>query len=170
MKLLFEKNLLFFLCLISAVQFSGCKKAEGCMDPLAINYNITAEKDDGSCRYCKTTESDAGSAQKSFLDYNSQSAYYNQFVVLFVVKQIYITHNDKSCGETKFTCSLKISNLVNKEIEFDYHYKVFNLDTATTIIIPANGTVDAGIFAELQTPFWNTISFSSSLTSYITYH
>ena len=39
------------ICLISAVAllFASCKREEGCIDPLAMNYNIEAEKDDGSC-------------------------------------------------------------------------------------------------------------------------
>ena len=42
------KKILFIILIISFV-FSSCKKEEGCMDPLATNFNIDAEKDDGSC-------------------------------------------------------------------------------------------------------------------------
>ena len=31
--------------------FSSCKKQEGCTDLLALNYNLTAVKDNGSCKY-----------------------------------------------------------------------------------------------------------------------
>lgn len=42
-------NLLFvFTALITT--FVSCKK-EGCMDPLATNYNADAKKDDGTCVY-----------------------------------------------------------------------------------------------------------------------
>lgn len=30
---------------------TGCKKQEGCTDPTAINFDVDAEKDDGSCLY-----------------------------------------------------------------------------------------------------------------------
>ena len=39
---------LLFLSLIVLFS-SSCRKEEGCMNPLAINYNPDAEKDDGSC-------------------------------------------------------------------------------------------------------------------------
>ena len=39
--------ILFFLPLL----FSSCKKEEGCTNPLAKNYNVDAESDDGSCDY-----------------------------------------------------------------------------------------------------------------------
>lgn len=39
---------LLFLSLIVLFS-SSCRKEEGCMNPLAINYNPDAEEDDGSC-------------------------------------------------------------------------------------------------------------------------
>ncbi|NQX97305.1 MAG: hypothetical protein HRT73_05410 [Flavobacteriales bacterium] len=39
------------LFLFSATLFTSCSKEEGCTDPAANNYNIEAEKDDGSCTY-----------------------------------------------------------------------------------------------------------------------
>ena len=44
-----KKLLLILLCL--PLLFSSCKKEEGCTDPVAINYNVDAESDDGSCDY-----------------------------------------------------------------------------------------------------------------------
>lgn len=46
-------NLIFtalLIGLISVTTFTSCK-VEGCMDPAADNYEIEAEKDDGSCTY-----------------------------------------------------------------------------------------------------------------------
>lgn len=40
------------LTLVIGLGFSSCKK-EGCTDPVAVNYNDDAEKDDGSCEYAK---------------------------------------------------------------------------------------------------------------------
>ncbi len=45
------------LCLFlgfSSIFFTGCKQ-EGCMDPLSINYDPDAKKDDGSCEYAAPT-------------------------------------------------------------------------------------------------------------------
>ena len=37
--------------LIVLILFPSCQKEKGCIDPIAINYNIDAEVDDGSCVY-----------------------------------------------------------------------------------------------------------------------
>ena len=37
--------------LIISLFISSCKKKEGCTDPIATNYNLDAEKNDGSCIY-----------------------------------------------------------------------------------------------------------------------
>jgi hypothetical protein len=50
------KNKIFYALIIIAL-FNCCAK-EGCMDPLAHNFDPTAEKDDGKCFY-GLTESDA---------------------------------------------------------------------------------------------------------------
>lgn len=39
------------LFIIPVIAFTSCSKQRGCTDPIAENYNIEAEKDDGSCVY-----------------------------------------------------------------------------------------------------------------------
>ena len=42
------KKYIYFLFTFALI-FSSCTKEEGCTDPLATNFNVDAENDDGSC-------------------------------------------------------------------------------------------------------------------------
>ena len=52
------------LLLLFVLIVSSCQKQEGCTNPIAINYNADAEKDDGSCTYT------IGCTEETAINYN----------------------------------------------------------------------------------------------------
>jgi hypothetical protein len=49
------KNLTLLLLPCALLSFAACDdEKEGCMDPISINYDPEADKDDGSCEYAGT--------------------------------------------------------------------------------------------------------------------
>jgi hypothetical protein len=62
----------------ACVVLASCKKQEGCTDPVALNYNADAEKDDGSCTYgpdytVPATYAFTDDAGNNTVDYNGQA-------------------------------------------------------------------------------------------------
>ncbi|PWH82911.1 hypothetical protein [Brumimicrobium oceani] len=60
-----SKIIIASLILVLGLGFTSCKK-EGCTDPVAVNYNDDAEKDDGSCEYATPAASAPTSYSPSF--------------------------------------------------------------------------------------------------------
>ena len=50
---------LLYLFLVLPLIFSSCKKEQGCTEILALNYNIDADTDDGTCIYEGCTDATA---------------------------------------------------------------------------------------------------------------
>jgi len=47
-----KKSIIFILALATSFAlFTGCSKKKGCTDPISVNYDPDAEKDDGTCEY-----------------------------------------------------------------------------------------------------------------------
>ena len=42
---------LFLIIITFSLVFTACKKEEGCTNIAAVNYDVIAEKDNGSCKY-----------------------------------------------------------------------------------------------------------------------
>ncbi|MEO8149719.1 MAG: hypothetical protein ABI723_18920 [Bacteroidia bacterium] len=148
---LFKCRAILRLCKISAgiilciIFFNRCNEC-GCIDQRAINYNSTANKNDGSCEYCDTTLKLFATKTISLKDNNSASTHYNQVVARFVFEQDSSSYNDMSCGDDACMIFLHIESQVSQEMEFTY--KVFSsyplyLYSTRHIILPANVTYNA---------------------------
>lgn len=102
------KKLLLFLLPSVLFTLPACKK-EGCIDPEALNYDIEANSDDGSCTY---------QAQKFIGTYNVTGTKIDQFFddTTLTSYQIIITHDwgnnifISNLGGTGYTFNASIRN------------------------------------------------------------
>lgn len=85
---------------ITSLIFTSCSKEEGCTDPAATNFNVDAQKDDGSCKYEEEKEEEHTESHimvnfsHHFDGVNVHPSSYGQFN--------YVTANNDTISITKF--------------------------------------------------------------------
>ncbi len=144
---------LILLTSLTIVCSIGCKQG-GCTDKAAINYSNTADKDDGSCLYCKTTIAKGDSFSVTMKDNNSVGGQYMVDVIKYTFTNYSTNYNSKRCGTDSCKTMLTIQNLVNWTTCFSYNIQYLSpaLDTMHYHInIPPYQSVDLGVMVSNPT-------------------
>lgn len=104
------------LAVISAVMLSSCEE-EGCTDPEALNFNIVADKDDGSCVYCDDAEfNDLGRAINFITDERWGSEFFQEPVLEFDIVQHEKVFVYSDCGQSGCFLDVNVKNITDKDI------------------------------------------------------
>lgn len=88
---------------------------KGCKDESALNYNITASVDDGSCIYCQKDDETFGTVNFHFVDF-ATPIHVNDSVLFAEAIQTKVVYNDGGCGIGGCSVSIKLTNLVHSDI------------------------------------------------------
>ncbi len=170
----------FFTCLllltIGTIITIGCNN-KGCTDKKAINYSVVANKNDRSCEYCDSTNTQTGSAQLYLIDNNFSSIHYQETVAKFTVSQYSLDFNDVTCGNERCEIIVAIENMTNQD--FDLYYTLQSFGNVfffyeKQVTVPAFQTINDGAVPDslISNPcgFFSSGSLSVSNNSAIIYH
>ncbi len=94
---------------------TSCKE-EGCTEKAALNYNITATKEDGSCIFCEETRENFGAFAVLVKDRNSFSPCYNEEILRIELSRRARRFNDGSCGTEECVVDARFTNLTDQDI------------------------------------------------------
>lgn len=123
-----------YIFLFGIMLFTVSCKQDGCTDESAINFDITADVDDGSCEYCEFGSEVIGMQPFFIYDYNPDSPYFNQAIAKCEVIQLFENYNSSICGETGCFLEADIINLTKHHIE-DFSFILYINPTNTFLTL-----------------------------------
>lgn len=139
-------SILTIALFLMGVVFTSCSKKEGCTDPVANNFNVEAETDDGSCAYDNLTPEEHSESHITFnFSHNFDgipvtAANFNQFN--------FITANGDTISITKLrylVSDMRLYTTSGDSIVMN-GYRLIDLSDITTLSYLA-GAADLGSYA-----------------------
>lgn len=128
------KRNLFFTMLAATLLLAACTKEQGCIDPVATNYNADAEEDDGSCIYEIPEETVLLDCQE-----------FNQSGIEYELVDLGLEIDYRVDCKMPVSCDLKILPGVTIEFTTDAGLKV-NESGSLNVVTTSGGAGDEIIF------------------------